>query len=123
MDTYQKAALAARLADEKKAEDIVVLDVTGLCNFADVFLICTGNNRIQLQAISDGISTGLKADGCKPAKADGERGANWLVLDFGDVVVHMMSPDARAFYRLEKLWGDAPILDWEGASQAATTAS
>ena len=113
LDSLEKATLAAHLADEKKAEDIRILDVRGLCNFADAFVLCTGNNRIQLQAISGGVADGLRKQGFRYPKEDGERGANWLVLDCGDVVVHIMSPEARSFYRLEKLWGDAAEVDWE----------
>lgn len=107
LDTLQKAALAARLADEKKAEDIVVLDVRGLCNFADAFVICTGNSRVQLNAICEGINQGFKKAGMKSTRDDQDRRANWMALDYGDVVVHVMSSEARNFYRLERLWGDA----------------
>ena len=113
LDTLEKATLIAHLADEKKAEDICILDVRGLCNFTDAFVLCTGNNRIQLNAISDGITSGLRRQGLKSPKEEGERGANWLVLDCADVVVHIMSPEARSFYRLEKLWGDAAEVDWQ----------
>jgi ribosome-associated protein len=115
LDTLDKAALIAHLADEKKAEDIVVLDVRGLCNFADAFVVCTGSNRIQLNAISDNIADGIRKRGMKYPPEDGERGANWLALDAGDVVVHIMSPEARSFYRLERLWGDAEPYDWQKA--------
>ncbi len=113
LDTFQKAALAARFADEKKAEHISLLDLRGLCNFTDAFMICTGNNRIQLHAISDAIQDGFRKVGHKAPKQDSERDANWMVLDYGDVVIHIMSPESRSFYRLEKLWGDATELDWE----------
>lgn len=115
LDTFQKAALAARFADEKKAEEIKILDVRGLCNFADAFVICSGSNRIQLHAICDGIAQGFKKLGLKSPREEGERNANWIVLDYGDVVIHVMSSDARAFYRLERLWGDADELDSEEA--------
>lgn len=112
LEVEQKAALAAHLADEKKAEEIIVLDVRGLCNFTDMFVLATGNNTIQLRAISESIAEGFRKAGMKRPAEDGERGANWLVLDAGDVVVHVMSPESRLFYRLERLWGDAPQVDW-----------
>lgn len=112
LDTFQRAALAAQFADEKKAVDIDLLDVRGLCNFTDAFLICTGNNRVQLNAIGEAISIGFKKLGYKSPIEDGHRNGSWVVLDYGDIVIHIMSAEARAFYRLEKLWGDAATIDW-----------
>lgn len=112
IDTYRKAALAAYFADEKKAEDIDLLDVRGLCNFTDLFLICTGNSRVQLNAIGENVAARFKKLGFKNPNEDGHRGGNWVVLDYGDVIVHIMSHEARSFYRLEKLWGDAKPVAW-----------
>lgn len=112
MELFHKAALAAQFAEEKKAENIDILDVRGLCNFTDLFMICTGNNRLQLNAIGENIAMGFKKLGFKSPREDGHRGGNWVVLDYGDIVVHIMSPETRAFYRLEKLWGDAKAIDW-----------
>ncbi|MBX3727549.1 MAG: ribosome silencing factor [Candidatus Sumerlaeia bacterium] len=122
LDSNEKACQAARLADDKKAEDIVVLDVADNCTFCDAFVVCTGSTRLQLRAIATGILEGLRVEGGKPA-IDGERNANWVVLDYGDVVVHVMSAEARAFYRLEDLWGDGRTLDWQdtGAASASGT--
>ena len=122
IETLQKAALAAQFADEKKAHDIDLLDVRGLCNFTDIFLICTGNNRVQLNAIGDNISDRFKKMGFKQPLEDGHRNANWVVLDYGDVIVHIMSQEARSFYRLEKLWGDAKNIDWNAIPQEAASA-
>ncbi|MDK2972757.1 MAG: ribosome-associated protein [Candidatus Sumerlaeota bacterium] len=117
-ESTERARRAARLADEKKAEDIVVLDVTGVCTFCDAFVVATGSTGLQLRAIADSIIMGLKADdGFKPA-VDGERNASWVVLDYGDVVVHLMSQEAREFYRLEDLWGDGKQIDWQDADAA-----
>lgn len=112
LDAKQKAALAARLAEDKKAEEIVVMDVQGICNFADAFVICTGNSRVQLNAITDAVARGFKKAGFKNPRHDDTYSPNWQVLDFGDVVIHVMTPESRSFYRLEKLWGDAPEVDW-----------
>ncbi len=112
IDTIQKAALAAELADEKKATEINTLDLRGLCNFADVFMVCTGNNNVQIHAICDAVTVGLKKLGFRKPIVDNERGNNWSVLDFGDLVVHVMTPEARSFYRLENLWGDAQEIAW-----------
>lgn len=112
IETFQKSALAAQFADEKKAQEIVILDVRGLCNFTDAFVICTGNSGVQLNAICAGIVEGFKRLGVSNPGDDGQRDSSWLVLDYGDVVVHVMNPEARGFYRLEKLWGDARELSW-----------
>jgi ribosome-associated protein len=122
LETLQKAALAAQFADEKKAEDIVLLDLQDLCNFTDIFLICTGNNRIQINAIREGIIDGFRKMGMKAPRDDAERDAKWIVLDYGDVVVHIMSHEARSFYRLESLWGDARRIEWQAALEEASEA-
>lgn len=121
LDTLQKAAAAAHFADEVKAEDIALLDVTGLCTFTDSFVICTANNRVQVNAICDRISQGFKKIGFKGPKEDGGPTSNWIVLDFGDVVIHVMNSEARSFYRLEALWGDAPHKDWQELYEPAAT--
>ncbi len=113
IETLLKAALAAKLADEKKGEDIKVLELQGLCNFTDAFVICTGKNRLHLKAIADSITDGLKQMGVTRPLQDGYRNANWTVLDYGDIIVHIMSEESREFYRLEHLWGDAVAVDWE----------
>ncbi|CAN5185554.1 hypothetical protein BH09SUM1_BH09SUM1_13850 [soil metagenome] len=122
IETLKKAALAAEFADEKKAHDIDILDVRGLCNFTDIFLICSGNNRVQLNAISDNIAERFKKLGLKAPIEDGHRTSNWVVLDYGDVVIHIMSQEARTFYRLGQLWGDAKPVEWT-APQAAAAGS
>lgn len=109
----KKAALAAHLADEKKAENIQLIDVRGICNFADMFLVCTGNNRIHINAINDSIADGLRQLGMKYPKENAELTTTWVVLDAGDVVAHVMTQESRDFYRLEKLWGDGKPVDWE----------
>jgi len=116
METLERAALAAQFADSKKADDIRVLDVTGLCNFTDCLVICSANNRLQINAISDTVCKGFKDRGFKSPKEEGHRNGSWTVLDLGDVVVHLMTAEAREFYRLEKLWGDAKEIDWHQVS-------
>lgn len=112
IDTLDKAALAAHLADERKAQDILVMDLRGVCNFTDAFVVCTAANRVQLNAIADGISETFKKAGMRAPREETMRESTWLVLDYGDVVVHVMSQEARTFYRLEKLWGDSKEIAW-----------
>ena len=120
MDAIQGAIQAARLADLKKAEEIEVLDLRGICTFTDAFLICTGATRLQLKAIADNIVRGIKEmDGTTPIQ-DGARSSTWVVLDYGDFVVHCMSADARDYYRIEDIWGDARAVEW-AAERAAVS--
>ena len=96
-------------AADKKAIDIVRLDVGELLGYADHFVICSGNTDRQVKAIHDGILEGMKKDhGTTPRRVEGLPEARWILLDYLDVVVHIFTPDAREFYRLEQLWGEAP---------------
>jgi len=105
----QLAEVIAEQAAEKKAGDIVVLDLRGVLGYTDLFVICTGNTDRQVKAIHDGIHQGLKDDhGILPRRVEGLLEARWVLMDYLDVVVHVFTPDARAFYRLEQLWGEAP---------------
>jgi ribosome-associated protein len=93
----------------KKAEDVVLLDVHGLSDVTDYFVLFTGSTQIQVQAIADAILDGAVASRRKPLHVEGRDLGRWALLDFVDVVVHVMQPEARSFYSLERLWGDAPI--------------
>ena len=105
-----QARRVVELAEDKKASDIVLLDVHALTSLADYFVICSGGSERQLGAIADGIAEGLKADGILPLGREGGAGAHWVLLDFGAVVVHVFAPPERDFYQLEKLWSDAVTL-------------
>ena len=106
-------ALARRIVDlasDKKASDIVLLEIGGLTALADYFVICSGTSERQLGAISDGIAEGLRAEGVKPIGREGSSGAHWMLIDYGSVIVHVMATPEREFYQLEKLWADAKVL-------------
>jgi ribosome-associated protein len=98
----------AVVASDKKARDIRVLDVGDLVGYTDCFLICSGGTERQTKAIHDGIHEELKRDGVYPARVEGAREARWILMDYGDCLVHIFTPEARSFYRLEQLWGEAP---------------
>ena len=99
----------ARLAADKKAIDVVELDLRGVLGYTDYFLICSGNTGRQTKAIHDGILEGLKHEhGTLPRRVEGASRADWILMDYLDVVVHIFTPEAREFYRLEQLWGEAP---------------
>ena len=99
---------AVRAALDRKALDVVVLDLRKADGFTDFFVICTGNSGRQIQAIADGVSTTLKTEfGERPTLAEGIEKSQWILLDYFDFVVHIFSKDCRAFYGLERLWGNA----------------
>ena len=109
MDAKKLAVECRELADNRKAEDIVVLDVAEVSSIADYFVIASGTSEPHLRAISDEITEKLREDhGLKPRAVDGTLQAGWLVLDYFDVIVHVMRADVRQHYDLEGLWGDAP---------------
>jgi ribosome-associated protein len=103
-----------RLTTDKKAEDPVVLDMTGVVAYTDYFVICSGRSARQARAISEAIQDGLRAQRAKPLRVEGDREAEWILLDYLDVVVHVFTPAARDFYRLETLWRDVPRMDVAG---------
>jgi ribosome-associated protein len=102
---------AAELALERKAQDVVVLDLRGISTATDFFVIATGRSDVQVKAIADHVVDELKKESVRPEHSEGLRGARWVLLDYVDFVVHVFHPEARAFYQLENLWGDAPR--WE----------
>lgn len=109
----QALALARRIVDlaaDKKASDIVLLEIGGLTTLADYFVIASGASERQLGAIVDGIAEGLREEGIKPIGREGTSNAHWLLIDYGSVIVHVMAPPERDFYQLERLWADAPLL-------------
>jgi len=112
IETRQLAAACAWLADQKKGEDIRVFDVSDQVNFADYFVVVTGTSRPHVRAMYDEIHFRLKLAGRTHARAEGVELGWWVLLDFGDVVVHVLQPEAREFYALDDLYGDCGLLDW-----------
>jgi ribosome-associated protein len=110
----------ARYAADKKAQDVVELDLRGILGYTDYFLVCSGNTARQAKAIHDGIHEGLKHDhGMLPRRVEGSGDGGWILMDYLDVVAHIFTPQAREFYRLEHLWGEAPAHVAEEAPAAA----
>ena len=98
-----------RYAEDKKAIDVVELDLRGVLGYTDYFLVCSGNTGRQAKAIHDGILEGLKHEhDTLPRKVEGSAEGGWILMDYLDVVVHIFTPDTRGFYRLEQLWGEVP---------------
>jgi ribosome-associated protein len=102
---------AVELALERKASDVVVLDLRGISTATDYFVIASGNSDVQVKAISDHVRDELKKDSVRPEHLEGLRGGRWVLMDYVDFVVHVFHPQAREFYQLERLWGDAPRWD------------
>ena len=97
-------------AEDKKAEDIVVLNVSEITTIADLFVICSGRSERQVQAIADGIREKATDAGTAPLGVEGYSAGRWVLIDLGAVVVHAFVPEERQLYRLERLWGDAPVV-------------
>jgi ribosome-associated protein len=109
MEAAEIAHLAAGYASDVKAIDVVELDLREILGFTDYFVIASGNTDRQTKAIHDRINEGLKKEhGLLPRRVEGVREGSWILLDYLDVVVHVFTPEARDYYRLEQLWGEAP---------------
>ena len=105
------ARKAVEAASEKQASDIVLLDIREVCSFADYFIICSGESKRQLEAIWDSITYVLKQDNVRPHHCEGSADSGWILLDFGDLIVHIFAQMEREFYQLDRLWGTAiPLL-------------
>ncbi len=103
------ARVAATAADERKASDIVLLDLSSASDVCDYFLVCSSSSKPQVDAVVEHIEEKLQANcHAKPLSVEGKAAGSWVLLDFGPLVVHVFKPETRDFYRLERLWGDAP---------------
>lgn len=112
VETISLTKRAVAAAEEKLAKDIVALDLSNQGILADVFLIITGANDPQLEAISDEIQRELQKVGERPIRREGMGGSSqWILLDYGDLVIHIQHPEVRSYYALERLWGDCPKLN------------
>jgi len=103
--------IAVNAADDKKAHDLVILDISKITSFANYFLLCTGDSSRQMQAIADEIEKKLKENGLRPSHVEGYRNSEWILMDYMDIVVHIFSKNARIYYDLERLWRDGKKLD------------
>lgn len=108
----------ASILDEHKGERIVVMDLRGLCDFADAFVVVTGRSNTHMQALVHHVMERMKAEGLRPINQPEEPAARWMLIDYADVVVHVFDAETRAYYNLEGLWGDAARLEWQGLATA-----
>ena len=117
-DSRRLAATCARIADDLKGENIVVLDMASLLEITDYFVLVTGTNRRQIRAIGEEIIVRLKKHGIQRTNMDGMDAGVWVLTDFGGVVIHIFNEEAREFYDLDGLWADAERLDWASALES-----
>lgn len=115
------AVAAARAASDRKAHDVLVLDMREVFFLTDYFIICSGNTDRQVGSIQEAVEEGLAARGAKPVRREGEQHKRWVLLDYMDVVVHIFRKEERDYYEIERLWKDAPPVDWEEEDEQAGT--
>jgi ribosome-associated protein len=120
VNSERLAAVIAGHADDKKAQSIIELDLRGVIDYTDYFVICSGGTQRQVKAIVDGIHAGCKAElGILPRRVEGLPGSQWVLMDYLDVVVHVFVPELREFYALDRLWGEVPAREIAAATVAA----
>jgi ribosome-associated protein len=113
IDTHNIVRIAAEAALEKKATELTLLKVEGLTSFCDWFILCNGSNKRQIQAIGQGIVRSLKDHGIKPLGVEGMEQSRWILIDLGDILVHVFDDPMRGYYDLDGLWVDAPRVSLE----------
>jgi ribosome-associated protein len=113
LPALQRACICARVAADNKARDIVVLDMRSITPLYDFFVIATGNSRRQIHTITEEIDDSMREVGDLRLSVEGYEASKWVVQDYGDVVVHLFTPETREYYGLEELWADAPRVEWE----------
>ena len=113
MTSLELATKAAAFLDNKKAEQLNVIEIDNISSLADYFVIATGNNNTHVRALADELDEKLKAEGLPPARMEGYRSNSWILLHYGNVVVHIFTQEGRDFYDLDRLWADGNKIDWQ----------
>lgn len=113
MDTKQTALIAVNALEDKKAEDIRIIDISEISTIADYFIIANGTNKSQIQAIADNLSEILGRAGITMRQIEGYQNANWVLMDFQDVIIHIFDKENRLFYDLERIWRDGVLIEKE----------
>ncbi len=116
--TLQQACLAARVLEDTRGQDTLVLDLTGVTSIVDFFIVTTGSSSRQMKAMAEEVHKTLKHEGSKRIGFEGEDSSQWVLQDYGDIVIHLFTPDARKLYDLEHLWAEAPRVDWKAMAPA-----
>ena len=122
-DAFRRAAIAARAASDKKGTDIAVLDVGDIISITEAFVLVSGSNTRLVRTIVDEVERALKdSDGEGPRAVEGLDDATWVLMDYGDVIVHVFQNETRDYYDLDRLWADAPAVNWEPVGQPSGAA-
>lgn len=114
MDAKEMAKLAIGALEDKKAEEIKVIDISDISTIADYFIIASGKNRSQIQAMCDNVEETLGRAGIEKKQTEGYQNANWILMDYGDIIVHIFDAENRLFYDLERIWRDGKEIDTSG---------
>lgn len=122
VEAEAKRDMICEAADEMKAQDIVVLDVRGLTTLADYFVMCSGTSTTHIQSIAQGAREKLRERGGLRAKPEGDSASLWIIMDYGDVILHIFDQETREFYDLERLWADAKVSNYEPRPQLSENA-
>ncbi len=117
----QQARMCAQVCDQYRGQNTVVLDLTEVTPLFDYFVVTTGNNRRQMHAIAEEVDRMMNEQGSKRLGIEGYQASQWIVQDYGDIVLHVFTPDARALYDLENLWADAAKVDWQQTESVSVT--
>ena len=118
-ESLRLACLVARVADDYKGQETVVLDLTPVTPIVDYFVVSTATNRRQMHAVAEEVDRMLKTEGSERIGLEGYNSDAWILQDYGDIVLHVFTPEARALYDLERLWADAPRVDWQAETAQA----
>lgn len=110
-DSKQLTKTAYKALADKKAENIQIIDINGISVMADYFIIADGQNQHQIQAMCDAVEEALHKSGLDPKQIEGNRNSSWILMDYGDIIVHVFSKEDRLFYDLERIWGDGKFID------------
>jgi ribosome-associated protein len=119
-DTKKRVLLCVNAALEKKAKDIIILNMQKVTSFADYSIICSGNSDRQVQSIAQAIEENMKKSGFRPLGIEGEKTARWILMDYADIIVHVFYEPVRDFYDIERLWSDAPKMEIENDTDKIT---
>jgi ribosome-associated protein len=119
-DTRKKVLLCVNAALEKKAKDIIILNMQKVTSFADYSIICSGNSDRQVQSIAQSIEESMKKSGFLPLGIEGEKTARWILMDYADIIVHVFYEPVRDFYDIERLWSDAPKMEIDDDTDKVT---
>ncbi len=112
MTALDRAKEVAQLIDSKKGDDVRVLHIGTLTSIGDYFVVATGGSTTQVKALADAVDERLSAQGLQPRRVEGYNSASWILMDYNDVIIHIFLKETREFYALERLWGDAPEVEW-----------